>query len=158
MKEATKKVIQRLKEVRIQKGMTYQDIVDLCETHNESVSLSSVRRIFAKDSEDGPEFRPYTLNAVFRAVVGTEDIELTAAEEADLSAIEKETIAENAALKAVVELRDAMISNLESQIAALAQEKDALQKELEVTQIRLETTNYMFKIAMESLGKGSLHQ
>ena len=157
MVEATQKVIQRLKEVKVQKNLSCQDIVELCEAQNESVSLSSVRRIFAKGSEDGPDFRPYTLNAVFRAVVGTEDIKLTAAEEADLSTVEKETIAENAALRAVVELRDAMINNLEDKIKAMQQENEALRSELEVTQIRLETTTYMFKIAMESLGKSSLH-
>ena len=157
MVEATQKVIQRLKEVKVQKNLTCQDIVTLCEAQNEAVSLSSVRRIFAKDSEFGPDFRQYTLNAVFRAVVGTNDIELSPAEQADLSAAEQEIIAENSALKAVIQLRDATIDDLERQLIALNIANEELQKELEIATIRLETTNYMFKIAMESLGKSSSH-
>lgn len=153
MKEATKKVILRLKAVKEQKGLSCQDIVLLCIANNDSVSESTIRRICAKGSEDGPDFRQYSIDAVFRAVVGTDDIQLSPVDEANLSDVEKEAIAENSALKAMVELRDAMISNMEKQIADLIQEKYALQKELEVATIRLETTNYMFKVAMESLGK-----
>ena len=84
MQESTRKVILRLKEARAQKNLTYQDIVDACEAQNESVSLSTVRRIFSKGSEDGADYRTYTINASFRAVIGTEDIALTDAEEAAL--------------------------------------------------------------------------
>ena len=154
MKEATKKVVLRLKEARDQKGMTYQAIVDACEAQNESVSLSTVRRIFAKDSEDGPDYRPYTINAIFRAVIGTDDLELTAAEEAELTDTAKEVVTENAALKAVVELRDATIAELQQQIEALTQEKKDLVAKLDVLEIRLATTTDLFKIGMESLGRG----
>jgi hypothetical protein len=155
MKEATKKVVRRLKEVKNQKNLTCQDIVDACEEQNESVSLSTVRRIFAKDSEDGPDYRTYTINAIFKAVIGTEDVELTAAEEADLSDIEKEVFAENAALKAVVEMRDATIAELQQQIAVLTEERNALDRSIATLQIKLDTTTDMFKLAMESLGKAS---
>lgn len=151
MKEATRKVIQRLKEVKAQKDLSCMDIVDICDEHGESVSLSSVRRIFAKGSEDGPDFRPYTINAIFRAVIGTEDVELTSA----MSDTEREVLAENAALKAVIELRDATIADLQRQIDTLQHENDSARRDLEVATIRLETTNYMFKLAMESLGKSS---
>lgn len=154
MKEATKKVVLRLKEARDQKGMTYQAIVDACEAQNESVSLSTVRRIFAKGSEDGPDYRPYTINAIFRAVIGTDDLELTAAEEAELTDTAKEVVTENAALKAVVELRDATIAELQQQIEALTQEKKDLVAKLDVLEIRLATTTDLFKIGMESLGRG----
>ena len=154
MKEATKKVVLKLKEARDQKGMTYQAIVDACEAQNESVSLSTVRRIFAKDSEDGPDYRPYTINAIFRAVIGTDDLELTAAEEAELTDTAKEVVTENAALKAVVELRDATIAELQQQIEALTQEKKDLVAKLDVLEIRLATTTDLFKIGMESLGRG----
>ena len=154
MKEATKKVVLRLKEARDQKGMTYQAIVDACEAQNESVSLSTVRRIFAKGSEDGPDYRPYTINAIFRAVIGTDDLELTAAEEAELTDTAKEVVTENAALKAVVELRDATIAELQQQIEALTQEKKDLVAKLDVLEIRLDTTTDLFKIGMESLGRG----
>ncbi len=157
MREATKKVIQRLKEVRYQKGLTYQEIVDACEAQNDSVSLSTVKRIFAKGSEDGPDYRTYTINAIFRAVIGTEEVELTAAEEAALTDTEKEVFTENAALKAVVEMRDLTIADQQQQIETLKSEIAALDDVISTLQIRLETATDIIRIAMESLGKGSSH-
>ena len=155
MREATRKVILRLKEARTQKGLTYQDIVDACEAQNESVSLSTVKRIFAKGSEDGPDYRTYTINAIFHAVVGTEEMAFTAAEEAAFTDTEKEIVTENATLKAVVEMRDATIEDLQSQINSLNSENAALRATINVMQIKLDAVTDMFRLAMESLGKSS---
>lgn len=157
MTEATKKVVLRLKEAKEQKQMTCHDIVDLCEAQNEAVSLSTVRRIFAKSSEDGPDCRPYTINAIFRAVIGTEDVELTAAEEAALTDTEKEVFTENAALKAVVEMRDITIADQQQQIETLQQKITELENTISTLNIRLDTTTDIIRMAMESLGKGSSH-
>ena len=157
MTEATKKVVLRLKEAKEQKQMTCQDIVDLCEAQNEAVSLSTVRRILAKSSEDGPDCRPYTINAIFRAVIGTEDVELTAAEEAALTDTEKEVFTENAALKAVVEMRDITIADQQQQIETLQQKITELENTISTLNIRLDTTTDIIRMAMESLGKGSSH-
>lgn len=155
MREATKKVILRLKEVRAQKGMTYQDIVDACESQNESVSLSTVKRIFAKGSEDGPDYRSYTVNAIFHAVIGTEEMAFTADEEAALTETEKEVVTENAALKAVVEMKDASIDDLQRQIEELKSQKAGLESQISAMQIRYDATLDLFRLAMESIGKGS---
>ena len=157
MKEATKKVILRLKAVKEQKGLSCQDIFELCIANNDSVSESTIRRICAKGSEDGADFRQYSIDAVFRAVVGTDVVELTTAEEAALTDIEKEVYTENAALKAVVELRDATIADLQRQIETLAQEKAALESTINTMQIKLDTTTDIFRLAMESLGKSCSH-
>ena len=130
--------------------------MDLCESKGHSVSSSTVRRMMAKGSEKGPDFRQYSITAVFQAVVGTEDIHLTAEEEADLSTIEKETIAENSALKAVIELRDTMIANLEEQIKKQCHEISELQRELHDSNTKLEATMNVIRIAAESFGKNSL--
>ncbi len=156
MKEANKKVISRLKEVRVQKGLTYQDIVDACESQNEAVSFSTVKRMFSKASDEGPDYRMATINAVFHAVIGTDDLELTAAEEAAMSDTEKEIVTENAALKAVVELRDATIEELQRQVDTITKEKIALENTISAMQIKLDTTTDMFRLAMESLGKSSV--
>lgn len=143
MQEATKKVILRLKEVRNQKRLTYQEIVDACEARNESVSLSTVRRVFGKDSEDGPDYRTYTINAIFRAVIGTE----TEVEEAAL------VDTENSALKAFVELKDATLDDLQHQIDALKEENETLRRTIEDMQIRLDTTNDVIRLAVETFRK-----
>ena len=153
MQEATRKVILRLKEARAQKNLTYQDIVDACEAQNESVSLSTVRRIFSKGSEDGADYRPYTINALFRAVIGTEEIELTDAEEAAMTETEKEAVTENSALKAVVEMKDATIADLQQQIEALIAEKESLEQKVSVLQIRLETMTDIIRVSVEAIGK-----
>ena len=155
MKEATRKVILRLKEVKEQKKLSCQDVIELCYANGDSVSPSTVRRICAKGSEDGPDFRTYSIDAVFRAVIGTEEVELTAAEEAALTDTEKEVFTENAALKAVVEMRDITIADLQQQIDTLKQEKAALENAITAMQIKLETTSDIIRLAMESLGKGA---
>lgn len=154
MNATYKKVILRLKEVRKQKDMTYQDIVDACDAQGEAVSLSTVKRLFAKGSETGPDCRVATLNALFHAVIGTEELELTEAEEAELTDTEKELIAENAAVKAMVELRNATISELLTQNESKDAEIAALKAQLDVLQIQLTTTTDLFKLGMESLGRG----
>lgn len=153
MQDSTRKVILRLKEARAQKNLTYQDIVDACEAQNESVSLSTVRRIFSKGSEDGADYRQYTINAIFRAVIGTEDIELTDAEEAALTETEKEAVTENSALKAVVEMKDATIADLQQQIESLVAEKESLEQKVSVLQIRLETMTDIIRVSVEAIGK-----
>ena len=155
MQEATRKVILRLKEIRAQKRLTYQEIVDACEAQNEAVSLSTIRRIFGKDSENGPDYRPYTINAIVHALIGTEEIELTAAEEAALTETEKEIITENSALRAAFDLNDAMIEDLHKQIESLTSENNSLRRTIEDMQIRLDTTNSIISMAMESFGKGA---
>lgn len=155
MKEATRKVILRLKEVKEQKKLSCQDVIELCYANGDSVSPSTVRRICAKGSEDGPDFRTYSIDAVFRAVVGTEELELTAAEAAALTDTEKEVYTENAALKAVVELRDATIADLQRQIESLTQEKAALEVAISTMQIKLDTTTDIIALAMRSLGEGA---
>ena len=146
----------RLKEVRNQKNLSCQDIVDACEAQGEAISLSTVRRIFAKGSEDGPDYRTYTINAIFHAVIGTEDLELTAAEEAALTDPAKEAFIENAALKAMVEMKDVTIEELQHQIDTLKAEKADLEYLLDTMKIKLETVTDMFKLAMDSIGKPTL--
>jgi septal ring factor EnvC (AmiA/AmiB activator) len=155
MRERTRKVILRLKEVREQKRLTYQEIVDICENNNESVSLSSVKRLFAKGSEEGSDYRRYTLEAIFHAVIGTDDIELTAAEEAAMTDAEKEVFAENSALKAMLEMERARIESMQQQINELKREKENLEQTISTIQIKLDTTNDIIRLAMESFGRGS---
>ena len=157
MRERTRKVILRLKEAREQKSLTYQEIVDICENNNESVSLSSVKRLFAKGSEDRSDYRRCTLEAIFHAVIGTEDIELTAAEEAAMTDAEKEVFTENSALKAMLEMERARIESMQQQIDELKREKENLEQAISLMQVRLDTTNDVIRLAMESFGKGSSH-
>lgn len=155
MTESKRKAILRLKEVKKQKDLSLQDIVELCEAQGEAVSWSTVRRIFARGSEDGSDFRAYTINAIFHAIVGTDEVQLSAAEEAELTDTAKEIVTENSALKAMVELNDKTISDLQKFVCEREEEILELKQKLNVLQVKLDNTTNLFQLAMESLGRGS---
>ena len=155
MTESKRKAILRLKEVKKQKDLSLQDIVELCEAQGEAVSWSTVRRIFARGSEDGSDFRAYTINAIFHAIVGTDEVQLSAAEEAELTDTAKEIVTENSALKAMVELNDKTISDLQKIVCEREEEILELKQKLDVLQVKLDNTTNLFQLAMESLGRGS---
>ena len=143
MKEATRKVIIKIKEIKEKKKLSCQDILEICENKNYSVSPSTVRRICAKGSEDGPDFRQYSIDAVFRAVVGTE----SAAENSAL------VDTENSALKAFVDLKDATLEDLQRQLDAMKEENASLRRTIEELQIRLDTTTNIIRLAVETAKK-----
>ena len=153
MKEATRKVIIKIKEIKEKKNLSCQDILEICENNNDSISPSTVRRICAKGSEDGPDFRTYSLNAVLRAVVGAKEIKLTADEEASLTDTEKNIITENSALRAAFDLNEAIIEDLRKQIELLTEENNSLRRTIEDMQIRLDTTNDVIRLAVETFKK-----
>ena len=135
MKAATRQVILDLKKVKEQEGLTCQMIYDLCDTNGEGISESSIRRVFAPGSEDkAADFRPGTLNAILHAEVRARNMALTSAEDA--------------AMKAVVEMNDRAIAEKDAEIRRLT-------RELEDAHLRLETMTDMFRLAMESIGKAT---
>lgn len=135
MKTTTKQAIIDLKRVKEQNGLTCQKIYDICDKNGESVGMTTIRKLFAPGSEDKTnDFHPDTLNAILHAVIGPGSDSLSKAE--------------NDALKAVIEMNDKVIAEKDAAIRALT-------RELEDTRLRLDTTTEMFRIAMESLGRGS---
>ena len=155
MKEATQKVILRLKEVKDQKRLSQQDIFELCATAGEFVSKSSIRRVFANGSEHDPSFRQTTIDPIFHALIGTEEFSLSEAEEAALSDTEKEVITENSALKAMIEMKDATITVLNEKIERLGQDIMALETQLNHMTTKYHTATELIQVAMESFGRGS---
>jgi hypothetical protein len=128
MNNSTKEVILQLKEVKEQKGLTCQNISDQCETNGESVGLTTVRRFFAKGSEEKPgSFRARTVNAIFRAVVGSDDTALSKAE--------------NAAINSVIEMNDRVLAEKDAIIADL-------RKELVAMQVRVDTLTEVIRVAV----------
>lgn len=65
-------LLTQLKQVRKEKNYSYQDIVDECERIGYSVSLSTVRRVFAADSEE-QGFRYATLRPIARVVLDLDE-------------------------------------------------------------------------------------
>lgn len=149
MTEATRKLVLRLKEARDKKHLSYRDIIETCEQNGDYISLGSVRRVFEPGSEDKTSgFRASTLEIIFKAVIGTEDLELTPDEEAGLNDLGMEIAAENAALKALVELRDAEIAELRKELGERAERERVLS-------LKLATTLEMFDRAIEAIGRST---
>lgn len=101
MTEKNRLLIIHLKEVRKQKSYTYQYIVDECERIGFSVSMSTVKRVFAEGSED-MGFRYSTIRPIAIVVLGLEEVEQNEAitpDEAD-------------ALRALIAIKDKQIEDL----------------------------------------------
>jgi hypothetical protein len=92
-------LIEQLKIVRRQKGYTYQQLADKTEAIGRAVSLSTIKRVFAADS-DQYNFRYDTTLQPLAAVL----LDSTDDAEAD-------------ALRAIIEVKNAQIAQLEEGIA-----------------------------------------
>lgn len=90
--------IEKLRKAKEQKGYTYQRIVDESEKLGNTVSLSTVKRVFAPGAEPAG-FNPATLHAIAQ-VLGVD-----------------ESAEDGADLQAALAARDARIRELEAQIA-----------------------------------------
>lgn len=75
MQKPLKSYILRLKQVRIEKGVTYEEIVDGVEKNGDSVSLSTVRKIFADGSENESSVKWSTIQPVGYFLLGIDETE-----------------------------------------------------------------------------------
>lgn len=63
-------LIRKIRTMREQKGITYQQIVDACELAGESVCKATVQKVMTAPIESVEQCRPTTLQAIARAVIG----------------------------------------------------------------------------------------
>lgn len=104
MEAKQRKLILLLKQVRMEKGLSYQDIVERCKTIGQYVSLSTVKRIFASGSED-QSFRYASIQPIVDVLLGVE-----------YKQEEEDSESESEALRSVVEIKNHLIEQLESGI------------------------------------------
>lgn len=108
MRSKKEEVLRQLKTARKTKGLSYQNIVDGTEELGMAVSLSSVRRVFAEDS-DADDFRwDTTLRPIAHVVLGIDSDEAPQTLE--------EARVEVSGLTAVVDYKEAMIRKLEAEL------------------------------------------
>ena len=101
MTEKNHLLIIHLKEVRKQRGYSYQYIVDGCERVGYSVSMSTVKRVFAEGSEE-MGFRYSTLRPIAIVVLGLDEVTRNEAATPD----------EAGALRAIIAIKDKQIEDL----------------------------------------------
>ena len=69
MEAKKQELIEQLKAVRLEKGLSYQQIADQCEARGKAVSLSTIKRVFSGGC--GGEFRfDTTLQPIAEVVLG----------------------------------------------------------------------------------------
>lgn len=117
MTEKNRLLIIHLKEVRKQKEYTYQYIVDECERNGYSVSMSTVKRVFAEGSED-MGFRYSTIRPIAVVVLGLDEVEQNEAVTPD----------EAGALRAIIAIKDKQIEDLHHTVSEKSQEIARLNK------------------------------
>lgn len=117
MTEKNRLLIAQLKHVRQQKGYSSQYIVDECERIGCSVSLSTVKRIFAEGSED-MGFRYSTVRPVAVVVLGLDVVERNEAATPD----------EADALRTLIAIKDKQIEDLHRTISEKTVEITRLNK------------------------------
>lgn len=63
-------LIRKIRTMREQKGITYQQIVDACELAGESVCKATVQKVMTAPIESAEQCRPTTIQSIARAVIG----------------------------------------------------------------------------------------
>ena len=117
MTEKNRLLISQLKQIRKQKEYSYQRIVDECESIGQSVSLSTVKRVFADGSED-MGFRYSTIRPIAVAILGLDEVTRSEAPTQD----------EADALRTVIAIKDKQIDDLHRTIAEKSAEIARLNK------------------------------
>lgn len=102
----TKDIILKLKEVREEKGFSYNDILDLMEQNGDFLSKSTISRVFADGSEEMSFRYEETIRPIANALLDIENEEETD----DL---------DTKALKSLLKYKIQRIEELESQIEHL---------------------------------------
>ena len=107
-------LLAKLRSARESKGLSHQDIVDITEQNGESVSIATVRRVFAKDAKIEDFRYTQTIRPIVRAILGMDE---------ELEPPEKAPTLEQAAqdyitietLKAVVDHKSEMLKRAEEE-------------------------------------------
>ena len=129
----TRDLIIKLKEVREEKKLSYNDIFNLIEENGDFVSRSTIQRVFAEGSEDTSFKYEETIRPIAKALLDIETIE--ADDDLDIQAI-----------KTLLKFKIQRIEDLEQKVrdleAALSKEKlkyhEKLDKEREQHQRSIE--------------------
>ena len=99
----TKEVILKLKEVKEQRGLSLNEIVDLVEKNGDYISRSSVQRVFTDGSEDVSFRYEETIRPIANALL-------------DIDTIEDSDNMDIQAMKTLLQYKNKRIEELESQL------------------------------------------
>ena len=122
MSEKNNLLIAQLKQVRIEKHYSYQYIADECEKLGYSVSMSTVRRVFAEGSEE-QGFRYATLRPIARVVLDLDEAGHSKSASAD----------EVNALHTMISIKEGQLADVERKLADA--ERKLAEKEADIVRL-----------------------
>lgn len=131
----TKDLIMKLKEVREEKGLSYNDIISIMENNGDYLAKSTLSRVFAEGSEDLSFRYEETIRPIAKALLDIENIEDT--DDMDVQA-----------MKSLLKYKIQRIEDLESQLRHL---QSALDKEKIKAHEKLEKERERFNKSIEFL-------
>ena len=112
VKEQSKNIIEHLKKVKDEKGLTFQEISDLTAENHEYVSVSTIKNVFSSSNKHVPDYNK-TIKPIARVLIGDIDDN-------------QYPIASSYA--AINEYKDLIIEKLNEQIATLLSQKETSSK------------------------------
>lgn len=144
----SKEIILKLKEVRIEKELSLNDIVDLVEKNGDFVSRSSVQRVFADGSENVTFKYDETIRPIANALL-------------DIDRIETEDDLDTQALKILLQYKNQRIQELEQQLdkeklkyhEKLEKERDQSRKSIEFLKEQVAYKDKRMDLLLESVDK-----
>ena len=131
----TKDLIMKLKEVREEKGLSYNDIMDLMEKNGDYLAKSTLSRVFAEGSEELSFRYEETIRPIAKALLDIENIE----DDDDMDV---------RAMKSLLKYKIQRIEELERQIEHL---QSALDKEKIKSHEKLESERERYNKSIEFL-------
>jgi len=118
----TKDIITKLKEVREEKKLSFQDIMDLMEKNGDYIAKSTLSRVFSDGSEELHFKYEETIRPIANALL-------------DIDRIEEDDVLDVIAMKTLLQYKDRRIKELEKQVqdleSQIAKEKNKYHEKLE---------------------------
>lgn len=144
----SKEIILKLKEVRLEKELSLNDIVDLVEKNGDYISRSSVQRVFADGSEDATFKYDETIRPIANALL-------------DIDRIETEDDLDTQAFKILLQYKNQKIKELEQQLdkeklkyhEKLDKERDQSRKSIEFLKEQVAYKDKRIDLLLESVDK-----
>ena len=107
-----REIILQLKTIKADQNLTNQDILEMVEASGGYTSISTVRRVFAENSENQSFNFRSTIQPISRAMLGTTEV-ISVANQGEIL-----LQAQMDALKQVCELKDSMLNDMQAALEA----------------------------------------
>ena len=131
-------IIRNLKRVRTENGLSISEIVNLCERNGESVSETTIKKVFSDGSEALGFNYESTLKPIVNALLG-----------------DHEETAETDMMISVAQFKEAKIKDLESQMARMEESYkrriEFLKDQIEIKDARLDKRDEMITKLIDTI-------